>query len=675
MRHALKLLAALAVSLLVLGLLFQLAGGREELSPERLREMARNLSPGWLLVALAGTLVQAAVRAVRYGILLRAGGEPMLPPPGHLLLVTMTRNMFMDLLPARLGELSYVALLNRGFQLRLEPCLSSLSLSVLFDFAALLILVAGLAIAQVAGGQAVGWMAGAALVLALILAVGLLALFRGMAWSAALVERLPAWRLLARLDGLLRRLDAAFTLTRRAGVLGRVLAWSLLVRVSKYGGFFALFRAVTERNFPSFAAAAPAQVIGALLSAEGASSVPVPSFMSFGAYEAGGAAAWTALGFPAAQAALCMLVIHVVSQVVDYGLGGGALLLLLLRRSTARPSRVGRGGLLAAVAALAVAAGGFTGWQVRALRKQGLTKAPPPGVAVQPADVEPAEMLPSGRIIWSSNRSGNHDLWQMTLPDRRVSPVTTHPHAEYHPRISPDGGRVVFARAQRPWVSQRNELDWDVVVRDLASGAEQVVATQATAPSWSGPDTVVFQAGGGAVVEQPLRDGTPRRLAAAGVGGVPGGVRMQTPSYVAGASAVAATFRGAGRGTFLCDLTGSVQRVGEGCQLGWSPDGRRLLMVDQGGRMKNAIFSVDPATRARAVFFDAEEPWSHEYFPRLSGDGAWLVYGACAEGHEHDGADYEIFIWRVGTPAGRALRLTWHTGNDAWPDIWLAPGG
>ena len=675
MRHALKLLAAFAVSLLVLGLLFQLAGGREELSPARLWEMARNLALGWLLAGLASTLVQATVRAVRYGILLRAGGEPVLPPPGHLLLVTMTRNMFVDLLPARLGELSYVALLNRGFQLRLEPCLSSLSLSVLFDFAALLILVVGLALAQAAGGQAAGWMAGAALVLALILAVGLLALFRGVAWSAALLERLPAWRLLARLDALLRRLDAAFTLTRRAGVLGRVLGWSLLVRVTKYGGFYALFRAVTEHNFPAFAAASPAQVIGALLSAEGASSVPVPSFMSFGTYEAGGAAAWTALGFPAAQAALCMLVIHVVSQVLDYGLGGGALLALLLRRTTARPSSVGRGWLLAGVAALVLAAAGFASWQVRALRKQGLTEAPPPGREVQHADEVSGVALPRGRVVWSSNRSGNHDLWQMTLPDRRVAPVTTHPHAEYHPRLSPEGGRVVFARAQRPWVSQRNELDWDVVVLDLASGVEQVVATQATAPSWSGPETVVFQAGGGAVVEQRLRDGTQRRLAEAGQGGVPGGVRLQTPSFVAGVSAVAATFRGSGRGTFLCDLTGSVQRVGEGCQLGWAPDGRRLLMVDQGGRMRNAIFTVDPVTRVREVFFDAEEPWSHEYFPRLSGDGAWLVYGACAEGHEHDGADYEIFLWRVGSPAGQAVRLTWHTGNDAWPDIWLAPGG
>jgi hypothetical protein len=674
MRHTLKLLAALAVSLLVLGLLFQLAGGREELSPDRLRELVRNLALGWLLVGLVGTLVQAAVRAVRYGILLRAGGEPVLPPPGHLLLVTMTRNMFVDLLPARLGELSYVALLNRGFQLRLEPCLSSLSLSVLFDFAALLVLVGGLALAQVAGGQAAGWMAGAALVLALILAVGLLALFRGVAWTAMLVERLPSWRLLARLDALLRRLDAAFTLTRRAGVLGRVLGWSLLVRVSKYGGFYALFRAVTEHNFPSFAAASPVQVIGALLSAEGASSVPVPSFMSFGAYEAGGAAAWTALGFPAAQAALCMLVIHVVSQVVDYGLGGAALLALLLRRTPARPLPPGRGWMLAGGAALALAAAGFTGWQIRSLGKQGLATAPAPGAAVPAAPEAPSVSLPKGLVIWTSNRSGNHDLWQMSLPDRQVSPVTTHPHAEYHPRISPEGGRVVFARAQRAWVSQRNELDWDVVVRDLASGVEQVVATQANAPSWSGPDTVVFQAGGDAVVEHDLRDGTQRRLAEAGQKGVPAGTRLQTPSFIKGAPALAVTFRGPARGTHLCDLEGAVQQVGGGCQLGWAPDGRSLLLVDHGGRRKNAIFTVDPTTRERRLLFDAEEPWSHEYFPRLSSDGAWLVYGACAEGHEHDGADYEIFLWPVGTPAAQALRLTWHTGNDGWPDLWLAPG-
>jgi hypothetical protein len=60
---------------------------------------------------------------------------------------------------------------------------------------------------------------------------------------------------------------------------------------------------------------------------------------------------------------------------------------------------------------------------------------------------------------------------------------------------------------------------------------------------------------------------------------------------------------------------------------------------------------------------------SHEYFPRIANDGQWLVWGAAAEGHEHDRADYEIFVWRLGSPPESAIRLTHHQGNDQWPDL------
>ena len=76
----------------------------------------------------------------------------------------------------------------------------------------------------------------------------------------------------------------------------------------------------------------------------------------------------------------------------------------------------------------------------------------------------------------------------------------------------------------------------------------------------------------------------------------------------------------------------------------------------------------------RRVFMDLPGTRSHEYFPKLSNDGRWLVWAASAEGHEHDRADYEIFVWRVGTPWDQAVRLTQHAGNDQWPDLWVRPG-
>ena len=49
--------------------------------------------------------------------------------------------------------------------------------------------------------------------------------------------------------------------------------------------------------------------------------------------------------------------------------------------------------------------------------------------------------LTSGRFIWSSNRSGNHELYAVDLADLRVDRLTNHPHVDYFARVSPDGRR------------------------------------------------------------------------------------------------------------------------------------------------------------------------------------------------------------------------------------------
>ncbi len=45
--------------------------------------------------------------------------------------------------------------------------------------------------------------------------------------------------------------------------------------------------------------------------------------------------------------------------------------------------------------------------------------------------------------------------------------------------------------------------------------------------------------------------------------------------------------------------------------------------------------------------------------------------GATDKGHDHDIYDYELYIWKIGSPVNEVTRITYHTGNDRWPDIWL----
>ena len=96
-----------------------------------------------------------------------------------------------------------------------------------------------------------------------------------------------------------------------------------------------------------------------------------------------------------------------------------------------------------------------------------------------------------------------------------------------------------------------------------------------------------------------------------------------------------------------------------------------VAWIDHPGRMKNAVWTRDAGLGGEPyVLLDAPEPWSHEYFPRFTRDGRWLVYGASTGKHEQDSADYEIFLWDTEHTDAPPARLTFHTGNDCWPDLW-----
>jgi Tol biopolymer transport system component len=274
-------------------------------------------------------------------------------------------------------------------------------------------------------------------------------------------------------------------------------------------------------------------------------------------------------------------------------------------------------------------------------------------------------------IVWSSNRDGNHELYLMDLRFREVRRLTRHPNVDFFSRFSPDGRQIVFLRSQRAWVSFRDLTPWDVYLINTDGSGERLLARSGYHPSWS-PDgkAVVFVRGNRLFRvevttgrESLLLDGARPPLSADW---------LETPNLSANGRRLAVTVRSRNYGgVAVLDLeTGSLVRQTEGqaCQLDWSADDA-LVWVDTEGRGGTRImWAAKPGGPGR-VLMDYPGPYSHEYFPRLSRDGRWLVWGAAAQGHEHDRADYEIFLWEVGTPWESAVRITTHTGNDQWPDI------
>ena len=293
----------------------------------------------WVLGYLLLHLIGVVVRAVRYQLLLKAGKEPCLPTLPQLILVTGFRNMMVDLLPARIGELGYVALLNRAYGVRVASCLSSLTLSVVFSFAALVVLMIGLVVWQVMNNEVSTWTLWAALVAIVICFLGFLVLiyllpglvrYLQKLQTAAPSHGLSNRSLFSRLATVLKQMDEAIAATRQSGIIMHILGISLLIRILKYLGMLLLFMAVARSNFPQLLDASWLKVCIALVGAEVATSLPIPTLMGFGSFEVGGTLIFSIFDIPLQAGMFTLLGVHIWSQVVDYVFGALCLMMVFL---------------------------------------------------------------------------------------------------------------------------------------------------------------------------------------------------------------------------------------------------------------------------------------------------------------------------------------------------------
>lgn len=291
----------------------------------------------------------------------------------------------------------------------------------------------------------------------------------------------------------------------------------------------------------------------------------------------------------------------------------------------------------------------------------------------------------AGTIVWSSSRLGNHDLFTMKTDGSDVKAITKGDQVDWFPRFSPDGSQILFVRSRQGWVSEKESNDsdkWDLyTIHPDGTGAEKVVSG-ASWGSYITQNEIVFQRGTkifrtelGSKSEKELLDST----------GVPDldGSLLQQPTLSKDGKYLAITLRGAKRETGIWDLEKKKwNKTGLGCQVSFAPGGDAIYWVNPTGNGGSQIFRMPFSEKGAAtdtdedklVFMDMPGRRSHEYFPKLSSDGKWMVWGITQRGHDHDIADYEIYLWEVGKPAEDAVRLTHHSGNDRWPDIFISSG-
>jgi hypothetical protein len=121
---------------------------------------------------------------------------------------------------------------------------------------------------------------------------------------------------------------------------------------------------------------------------------------------------------------------------------------------------------------------------------------------------------------------------------------------------------------------------------------------------------------------------------------------------------------------------GKLYFFGSGCEPTTAPSGDLIYHVcgDCPTYPDPYRMSVkDIATRSSyaAEIAHADADWGHEYFPRISNDNVWMVYGATTGCHDHETCDYEIWVHRLGAGSANRTRITTDTANDQWPHLYV----
>ncbi len=323
-----------------------------------------------------------------------------------------------------------------------------------------------------------------------------------------------------------------------------------------------------------------------------------------------------------------------------------------------------------------------------------VTGAARTGEEERPSEAQAAAMRSLGArakgiVVWSSSRLGNHDLFVMNTDGTEVRPITRGDTVDWFPRFSPDGGRILFCRSRKGWVREQDANvpeKWDVWSVRPDGTDERKLVESASWGTWVDDDTILYVRGT-VVLRRRLSTGEEQTIVDSTQVPALDGALLQQPQLSKDGRHVAITLRGSKRETGIWDIEARTwTRTGDGCQVNWTPSGEAIYWVHptgnggsrvvrakvQGGKPAGAIDDVD-----RLELVDIPGRRSHEYFPQLSRDGRFLVWAATQRGHDHDIYDYEIYLWDVSTPAAQATRLTFHSANDRWPDVFIpgAPTG
>ncbi len=317
---------SLAVSVLLIGLLLS------RIQTKDLTRTLANLHWPALFAYIGISLFSTWLRAWRYKWLLR-------PRPitwGNMFLVTFIRNCFDDLLPARIGSLSYIYVLNKRLEFSFESAASTFVVAFVLDFLtlspflALAIFIVGLGASAV---STPGLLLLALLFFIIILVIlwqiipifrAVLNLYRSLLKILKVGQKKGARHSIAKLE---MTLDSLAEIKAKK-IYVPLFLLSLLIRLGKYVSlYFLLFALLRSHGFLMKDLSFWKTILG-ITGAEMTSALPVKGLADFGTWESAWAVAFRLMNFEAGLAILSGIAVHLITNLFEYSLGFLSILIL-----------------------------------------------------------------------------------------------------------------------------------------------------------------------------------------------------------------------------------------------------------------------------------------------------------------------------------------------------------
>jgi hypothetical protein len=263
-------------------------------------------------------------------------------------LVTLIRNCLDDLLPARIGALSYVYVLNQRLDFPFDAAASTFAVGIVYDF---LTLGPFLILAVVAAGAGVSGISISGLLTLAAVYLGATAL---VLWKIVPVSRAVLRLFIALLEAFkagrgkraaaavekFRTTIAGLQAIRDRKIDALLLVQSVLIRLGKYASVYALLWALLKSRGILLAQIGFGRMILGVTAAEMTALLPIRGLAGFGTWESAWVLAFGVMALPPDLAVVSGLGIHLLTNIWEYGLGTLAILALeipLLRKKRARP--------------------------------------------------------------------------------------------------------------------------------------------------------------------------------------------------------------------------------------------------------------------------------------------------------------------------------------------------